>query len=149
MHNSNPSGWLEAGGGVAAIIAAVAAIARPWGEKARSRRQEKRIFKIWMNGQPEVKGVFDAVVAAPVRMEHMQNHLEILDNTVGKMQKGLTNLTAMVVEGRKMTQAEIKELKDMWTANGGDTNNPGDVQMRQAKRNGDWLDDKIPDDSAH
>jgi hypothetical protein len=137
------AGLLEGGGGLAAIIGTVTVILRPWGAKAKQRRQEKRIFKIWMNGQPEVKGVFDAVVAAPIQMKNMKDHIEVMDAAIGKIQNGMTKLTERVVEGNRETNRKIEEIRTMLdTGNGGDTNSPGDLQQRRAKRDGDWIDDQ-------
>jgi hypothetical protein len=123
------------------IIGGVAAVVRPWGAKAKQRRRENRNFKIWMNGRPEVKGIFEAVIAAPEQMKLMKDHINILDDSLGKVKSGLTALGAKVAQGQDKTSSEIKELRDLMIPNGGDTNNPGDLGMRRAKREGDWIDD--------
>jgi hypothetical protein len=125
------------------ILGGAVAIIRPFGEKAKKRRIDNKNFKIWRDGQPEVKGLFDAVVAAPEQMANMKEHMETQDVSIRKLQSGLTNLTAQVVEGNKATNNRISELMEMLnTGNGGNTNSLGDIMQRQAKRNEDWIDDK-------
>jgi len=137
----NGASLVAIGASLAVILGTVVAIARPWGEKAKAKRQANKIFKIWMNGQPEVKGVFDAVIAAPVQMANMKKHMELQDLDLNKVKNGLTSLGEKFVQGQERTSREIKELRDLLVPNGGDTNNPGDLQMRKAKREGDWIDE--------
>jgi hypothetical protein len=126
-------------------------IKRPWTKKAKERRQQKRVLKLFMNGDPGVKGLIEAIVPGPERVaeaeEAIKEHNELLKEHTGllktqgetlknqgeilkKVQNGITNLTT------KVTQLDKK-----MTSNGGNTNNPGDVQMRMAKLANVWLDE--------
>ena len=127
---------------VAGLLVAATAIVRPWGERAKKRRADNKNFKIWVEGQPEVKGIFDAVIAAPEQMANMKKHMDQQDITIGKVKNGLETLTAKVVEGQRETNSKIKDLFELLdTGNGGDTNSPGDIAQRRAKRDGDWIDE--------
>jgi len=145
MFDSTINGGTDAEivGSVAALLVAITAIVRPWGARAKQRRLEKRTFKIWMNGQPEVKGIFDAVIAAPEQMSNMKHHMEKQDTDIDKVKSGLTALGEKFVQGQKETTKQLKELRELLdTGNGGDTNSPGDISQRRAKREGDWIDEE-------
>jgi hypothetical protein len=127
------------------IATLVGYIKRPWTEKAKAHRRQKRIIKLFMNGDPGIPGLMAAITAGPERVaeaeKSIKEHNELLKEHTGllktqgetlkKVQNGLTKLTTIVVQ-----------LDKKMTSNGGNTNNPGDVQMRMAKSSGQWLSDE-------
>jgi len=127
------------------IATLVGYVKRPWTAKAKEHRYQKKVLKLFMNGDPGVKGLIETIIPGPERVadaesaiiEHTQilkaqgKTLQAQGEVLAKVALGLNDLTSMVVE-----------LDRKITSNGGNTNNPGDVQMRQAKRTGDWLTEK-------
>jgi hypothetical protein len=131
---------------IAGLMAALASlfgyINRPWTEKSKRHRQQKKIIKLFMNGDPGIKGLIETVIPGPERVaaaeQAIKEHtglLKSLDLTqkeqgraLKKVEDGLLGLTTVIVQ-----------LDKKITGNGGNTNNLGDIMMRQAKRNGDWL----------
>lgn len=117
-------------------------IKRPWTEKAKARKLQKKMIKLFMNGDPGIKGLIDTIIPGPERVANaeqaIKEHTQLLKEQGASIKKqgiildkvavGLNNLTNIVVD-----------LDKKLTSNGGNTNNPGDILMRQAKRTGDWL----------
>lgn len=142
------SSWVTSLYIIIAILVGIATligyIKRPWTEKAKARRKQKKVLKLFMNGDPGIKGLIEAIIPGPERVAAtetaIKEHTQLLKQqgeiqkkqgvVLEKVEKGLNNLTNIVINfDKKMT------------GNGGDTNNLGDVLMRQAKRTGDWLTD--------
>lgn len=127
---------------MAGLLTIIGFIKRPWTEKAKVRRQQKKVLKLFMNGDPGVKGLIDAIVPGPERVQAtetmIKDHTELLrkQEEIQRQQgvlletvaSGLSNLTNIVIK-----------LDKKMTSNGGTTNDPGDVQMRMAKSSGVWL----------
>ncbi len=139
--------------GIAAgALTIIGFIKKPWTEKAKKRRQQKKVLKLFMNGSPGIKGILNEVTPGPERVLAaeiiIKEHTELLKEQgevlkeqreiqkqqgliLGEVANGLNNLTNIVVK-----------LDKKMTSNGGNTNDPGDVQMRMAKSSGVWLTDE-------
>jgi len=120
-------------------------IKRPWTEKAKKRRLQKKMIKLFMNGDPGIKGLIAEVIPGPERVANAENaikeHTQLLKQQ-GEVQRKQGKTLDTVVSGLNNLTNLVIELDKKMTSNGGNTNNPGDVLMRQAKRTGDWLTDE-------
>jgi hypothetical protein len=120
-------------------------IKRPWTEKAKAHRQQKKVLKLFMNGDPGVKGLIEAIIPGPERVAEaeaaIKQHTELL-KTQGEIQRKQGVVLEKVAKGLNHLTGIVVELDKKMTSNGGNTNLPGDLQMRQAKRTGDWLTDE-------
>jgi hypothetical protein len=135
--------------GIATLIGYVK---RPWTEKAKAHRKQKKVLKLFMNGDPGVEGLIKAIIPAPERVaateELLKEHTALLkqqgDNqkAQGEVQKQQGKLLEKVASGLTNLTNIVVEFDKKMTSNGGNTNNPGDIQMRQAKRTGVWLTDE-------
>lgn len=120
------------------IATLIGYIKRPWTEKARIHRNQKKVLKLFMNGDPGIKGLIEVIVPGPERVADaeasIKEHNQLLKaqgDLLKKVASGLTTLTTMVVQ-----------FDEKMTPNGGNTNNPGDIQMRTAKASGLWLSEE-------
>ncbi len=133
----------------AGILTIIGIIKRPWTEKAKLLRKQKRVLKLFMNGDPGVKGLIAAIVPGPERVqatetaiiEHTQllKKQEEIQRQQGEVQKQQGLLLETVASGLSNLTSIVIKLDKKMTSNGGNTNDPGDVQMRMAKSSGVWL----------
>jgi hypothetical protein len=130
-------------GGLAAIFAAIiGAVWAPWSARAKLRRQDKAVLRLIVRGDKAIPGLREAIANMPTRVKRSEDRLDALESLVTlelvKVRRGMGKLTSEVIQFRK----ERKQLTDLWTVSGGNSNNPADLQHRSAVRTGDWNDDE-------
>lgn len=151
-------------GVIGTIVAAiVGAKWQPWSDDSKARRARKRRNRRFINGfqgDGVVPSVFDAakrlsdcegdiktlILATDERFEQLalqlKNHMEFGDRRAEKTHRALSRLIGVVKE----TNDRSERLERMWTKNGGQSNQPGDIQYRQALSQGLWNEEE--DDEA-
>ncbi len=131
-------------GVVVGVLTVTSFIRKPWSEKAKKRRQQKQVLKLFMNGDPGIKGLIDAIVPGPERVlaaeKIIQDHAEMLKKQE-EVQKAQGTLLETVATGLNNLTDIVVNLDRKMTHNGDNTNDPGDVWMRMAKSSGAWLSD--------
>lgn len=90
--------WIEGSGAATIAAALITVVWKPWSQDSKDRRAQKKLVKLFVLGAPAVKGIFDEVLTAPERMRAAEKKLELHDQQLGKIQRGITNLTREVTE---------------------------------------------------
>ena len=127
------------GGGVATILAAViGAIWAPWSERAKLRRQDNKVMRLMVRGDKGIPGLRDVILDMPQRVQGLEAKYKTLEDLTGKTKRGME----AVMRELKAIRQENKELKELWTVNGGTSNSPADLQYRDAQRTGTWNNDE-------
>ena len=110
----------------------------PWTKEQRDLRKAKRAMTVWLFGKKGVKGISEDIQSAPEQMTAMKTDICSIRRDVNKLLSAVGDL----VDIARKTNQTVKAVDSKITPNGGDTNNPGDLQMRMAKERGVWIEGK-------
>ena len=120
--------------GVAGVVVAYYVV--PWTKERRDLRKAKKAMTLWLFGKKGVKGISEDIQSAPEQMVAMKVDIAGIRKDVNKLLASVGDL----VDIARNTNQSVRAVDKKITPNGGDTNNPGDLQMRAAKRSGDWIE---------
>ena len=120
--------------GVAGVVVAYYIV--PWTKERRDLRKAKKAMTLWLFGKKGVKGISEDIQSAPEQMVAIKGDIAGIRKDVNKLLASVGDL----VDIARNTNQSVRAVDKKITPNGGDTNNPGDLQMRAAKRSGDWIE---------